>query len=56
MGAKEIDLTGKKFNKLTAIKYTNNEQWLFVCECGKQVVIDRDWETFYLLNQFLLLP
>ena len=38
MGAKEIDLTGKKFNKLTAIKYTNNEQWLFVCECGKQVV------------------
>lgn len=38
MGTNKIDLTGQKFNKLTAIKYDSNEKWLFECECGKQVV------------------
>lgn len=38
MGAKEIDLKGQKFNKLTAIEYANNEKWLFECECGNQVI------------------
>lgn len=38
MGAKEINLIGQKFNKLTAIEYTGNQKWLFECECGKQVI------------------
>ena len=38
MGAKEMDLKGQKFNKLTAIEYAGNEKWLFECECGKQVI------------------
>jgi hypothetical protein len=38
MGGKHLDLTGQKFNKLTAIKYQGNEKWLFECECGNQVV------------------
>ena len=38
MAAKEINLIGQKFNKLTAIKYAGSEKWLFECECGKQIV------------------
>lgn len=38
MGAKEMDLKGQKFNKLTAVEYAGNEKWLFECECGKQVI------------------
>ena len=38
MGAKKIDITGQKFNKLIAISYAGNEKWLFECECGKQVI------------------
>lgn len=33
-----MNLTGQKFNKLTAIEYVGNEKWLFECECGKQVI------------------
>ena len=28
------DITGQKFNMLTAIKYAGNQKWLFLCECG----------------------
>lgn len=37
------DLSGKKFNRLTAIKYTgknedNKSCYLFICECGNKVI------------------
>lgn len=37
------DLTGQKFNRLTAISFvgkdsSNNTRWLFVCDCGKSIV------------------
>lgn len=38
MGAKEIDLKGQKFNKLTALQYAGNEKWTFECECGNIVI------------------
>lgn len=38
MGSKYIDITGQKFNKLTAIKYASNEKWLFQCDCSKQII------------------
>lgn len=40
MGAKEKNITGQKFNKLTAISYAGNEKWLFQCDCGNQVIKD----------------
>lgn len=41
------DITGQKFGKLTAIKrlyYTGNYRykWLFRCECGRELIIDRN--------------
>lgn len=38
MGAKEKNIAGEKFNKLTAVNYVGDEKWLFECECGKQVI------------------
>jgi hypothetical protein len=38
MGAKEINITGEKFNKLTAIRYAGSEKWEFECDCGKTIV------------------
>lgn len=40
-----IDITGQKFNRLTAIKpvgYTNNNgsKWLFRCDCGNECIKD----------------
>jgi len=35
MAGKEINIKGKKFNKLTALHYMGNEIWEFECECGK---------------------
>ena len=34
------DLTGQKFNKLTAIKHIGGRysKWLFVCDCGKETI------------------
>lgn len=29
-----IDMTGKKYGKLTAIEYVGRGRWLFECECG----------------------
>ena len=46
MGKTLIDLTGKKFNRLTVIKrsYPNNNwgnaKWLCKCDCGKEKVIE----------------
>jgi len=36
---KEIDITGQKFNRLTAIKFSHREEprchfWIFKCDCG----------------------
>lgn len=40
---KTVDITGKKFNKLTAIKFAYKKNgrhyWLFRCECGKEKII-----------------
>lgn len=37
---KLIDITGKKFNRLVAIKKVDGKRWLFKCDCGKEKVID----------------
>jgi len=40
------DITGKKINKLTAIKFikkiNGRYYWLFKCDCGNQKIITRD--------------
>lgn len=33
-----IDITGQKFNKLTAIKYLGNQNWLCKCDCGNDSI------------------
>lgn len=38
-----IDITGKRFGRLTAIRYvdytnSNGSRWLFACDCGKQII------------------
>lgn len=33
------DLTGQKFNRLTAIKYLGESKWLCKCDCGKETVV-----------------
>lgn len=47
---KKIDITGKRFGKLTAIKFDHSRKqncgssvqyWLFKCDCGKEKVIQR---------------
>jgi hypothetical protein len=38
MAGKEINILGKKFNKLTAISYAGNQKWQFQCECGNIIV------------------
>lgn len=30
------DITGQKFNKLTAVRYFEKGKWLFKCECGNE--------------------
>lgn len=36
---KFIDLTGKKFGRLTVIKYMNNSKWLCKCDCGNEKIV-----------------
>lgn len=40
---KQIDITGKKFNKLTAIRFVERKidyyYWLFKCDCGNEIII-----------------
>lgn len=36
------DLTGKKFGRLTVIKYLGASKWLCICECGNEKAISQD--------------
>lgn len=36
-----IDISGKKFNRLTAVKKINNTKWIFKCECGNTIIAFR---------------
>ena len=38
---KEVDITGKKFGNLTAIKKIDSKYWLFRCTCGKEKKIKK---------------
>src|SRR5574343_418486 len=38
---REINITGKKFNLLTAIKKIDSKKWLFICECGNKKIISK---------------
>lgn len=43
---KEVDITGKKFNMLTAIKRVENYKptgtyWLCKCDCGKETIVKK---------------
>ena len=47
---KSKDITGKKFNRLTAVKYSHHhkypcgkskEYWVFKCDCGKEKVLEK---------------
>ena len=35
---KFIDITGKRFHRLTALEYCGKSKWLFQCDCGRKVV------------------
>ena len=39
---REIDISGLKFQNLTAIKTTNKKYWLFRCDCGNEKIIRKD--------------
>lgn len=44
MGRKAVDITGKKFGKLTVLHRVHNEpkkhaRWLCQCDCGKQTIV-----------------
>jgi len=47
--AKAIDITGKKFNRLTAIKFNHSigytHYWLFKCSCGKKTIKQKNKVT-----------
>lgn len=36
------DLTGNKYNRLTAVKYMGNHKWTFKCDCGREIVAYSD--------------
>lgn len=42
---KVIDITNKRFNYLTAIKFShrikNHSYWIFRCDCGREIVIEK---------------
>ncbi len=37
-----IDITGKRFGRLTAIKYVGNSKWLCHCDCGNDKIVRTD--------------
>lgn len=43
MNKPAINITGQKFNRLTAIKFVkikkNKQIWLFKCNCGKEKIL-----------------
>ena len=38
---KEKDITGNKYNYLTAIKKVGCDKWLFKCDCGREVIASK---------------
>lgn len=36
---KFLDISGKTFGRLTAIKYSGNKKWLCKCSCGKEKIV-----------------
>lgn len=38
--SKYKDLTGQKFNRLTAIEYLGNSKWKCKCDCGNITIVD----------------
>lgn len=36
---KKLDLTGRKFNRLTVVKELENKKWQCVCSCGKSTIV-----------------
>ncbi|MCM1497325.1 MAG: hypothetical protein NC124_02550 [Clostridium sp.] len=46
---KIVDITGRKYGKLTAISFHHKEKggeyWLFKCDCGKECVIRKNSVT-----------
>ena len=39
MGRHKMDLTGQKFNRLTAVSPATGSYWLWRCECGTEKII-----------------
>lgn len=33
-----VDITGNKYNRLTAVEHKGGRKWLFRCDCGEQVI------------------
>lgn len=33
------DITGVRYNRLTAVEYKGEQKWLFRCDCGKEVIL-----------------
>ncbi|MDU5720819.1 MAG: hypothetical protein E6Z74_10085 [Clostridium perfringens] len=48
------DLTGKKYSKLTVIKFSGKREshakWLCLCECGKETIVD-GWQLEKVFNK-----
>lgn len=36
MSRQREDLTGQKFNHLTALRYVGDRRWMFRCDCGHE--------------------
>jgi hypothetical protein len=46
MGKQPVDITGQKFNRLLAIRFSHIDNkkyshWVFLCDCGKEVIRDK---------------
>jgi hypothetical protein len=45
----EKDITGQKFNKLTAVRYSHHKNsksfWLFLCDCGNESIVSKSSVT-----------
>ena len=41
-----IDITGRKYGRLTAVKYLGHQKWLWKCECGNEKIITTGTVTF----------
>lgn len=41
-GRKVKDITGQKFNRLTAKEYVGNKLWLCICDCGNEFIVRQD--------------